>query len=458
MKRILIITINKRLLLYLALYLVLSVVTILTASTIHFTRYSQAFRNNDVKNIKELEKENSKLKDLFSSFILKDQKIIYEDEPLPSFPLSKVIAEGVETKFRILSDDLQYLRPLYDPDWKGAYFRGWLYLPHKNIEARHRIFAFSLGLSMNYDIFGSLGFSPSVIVDAHKNINFLIYGFHVNSIKVFQNQVALVGEPMQIGAQIISIVQNDLLPEGVDTKDFLFQLSTPKGYEVDFLKYNIIRYEYLMKQIKEHTAHPSFAREDESKALEKLLKENAVLKQELSFFIPYNDEAITQQNCYDMFNNQDEIADLSFLIKQGREIPFSYNYKNPQYKRPLYDPLWKTNYKRKWCYIPKQIELNLHKLLTIPQNRENQYDFFGTLGFHEDFKAIKSDQYGFHIYNFVVSKAIVYKNQLFFIGVPSRTGVEIVTINHYNMKDYKNYLVRLVTPDNSEIDCTIFHQ
>lgn len=475
MKRVLIITVNKKGLIYLSLCLLVFFTTIVTVTVVHFNRNSQVFNNREVDGILEMEKENSTLKNLLSSFLPEEQKTIFEDErrniflntgitpptPLPTSPLSKVIAQGVETKFRILSDDPQYLRPIYSPHWKGAYYRGWLYLPYKNIEARHRIFAFSLGASMNYDISGSLGYSPksspNAPVDNHRNINFLIYGFDIKDVKVFQNQVALLGEPKQTGAQIVSIVQNDLLPEGVDTKEFLFQLSTPKGYEVDFLNHNIIRYEYLMKQIEEHTV-PSFADETENKSLEKLLKENAALKRELTFFIPQQDELIHHQVSEGFSNDTGDPSNTSAAIQQGKKIPFVFNYNHPQYKRPLYSPLWKTNYKRKWAYIPKQVESNMHRLHIIPQGQDLRYDFFGILGFHGNYQPVKSDQYGFLIYNFDVSKAIVYKNQLIFIGVPSRTGAEILSIEHDNLKDYKNYLVRLVTPDNSEFDCTVLTQ
>jgi hypothetical protein len=379
--------------------------------------------------------------------------------PLSAFPLSKVITQGIETKFSILLDDPKYLRPIYDPDWRGAYYRGWLYLPEKNIEARHRIFAFSLGGSENYDITGSLGFKPETnerfYKDNHRNINLIIYSFNIEAVRVFQNQVALIGNPKQTGTQVVSIVQNELLPEGIDTKDFLFQLCTPKGYEIDFLHHNIIRYEHLMKEIEEHTVHPSFNEQNECKSLERLLRENTALKQELTFFIPEQDELISHRVCDDLQNNTVEASDIAALIQRGKKIPFVLNYKNPQYKRPLYSPLWKTNYKRMWAYIPKQIESNMHRLHIISQSQDARYDFFGTLGFHERYLKIQSGYYGLLVYNFDVSQVVLSKNQLLLLGIPSRTGVEVLSINPSNLKHSENYFVKLITLDNYQMDCKI---
>ena len=467
--RILIIPIHRKLLACLVLCLLVLTCTV-AAAVIHHNKYSQVFSDEDAHRL-EIEKENSTLKNLFSSLLPNEQKTLFEDEyrnmfvntgisppsPLPAVPLSEVIARGFDTRFRILSHDPEYTRPVYDPYWRGAYFRGWLYLPDKNIEARHRIFAFSLGGSANYDIFGSLGYHPeslaSAPIDNHRNINFLIHGFNVNGVKVFGNQVALVGKPKETGAQIVSIVQNDLLPEGVDTKSFLFQLSTPKGYEIDFLNQNILRYEYLMKEIEQHTVHPASVEENKSGSMEKMLRENAALKQELAFFIPQEDELIHQQLCEDTNMAKDDALDISAAVRQGKKLPFRSNYKNPRYKRPLYSPLWKTNYKRKWAYIPAQVESNLHNLHIIPQSSEARYDFFGTLGFYEKHPPVQQGCHGILVYNFDVSQAVVYKNNLFLLGSPSRSGAEVLSIASLDSGNGEGFFARLITPDGYQIDC-----
>lgn len=467
MKRILIITVNKKAFVRLALYLSVGIAMLAIAAAVHF-RYSQVFNTAEAADLSEIEKENSTLRSLLPSLLPKEQKTILEDEhrnifmntdivppPLPASSLSSVIALGAEIRFRILTDDPEYLRPVYDPDWKGFYFRSWLYLPYKNLEARHRIFAFSLGGSANFDIFGSLGYgpesTPNAPIDNHRNINFLIYGFKVKNVRVFQNQVAIIGKPEQTGAQVVSIVQNDLLPEGVETKDFLFQLSTPEGYEVDYLTHGIIRYEYLMKQIQEHTVHPAFANGTANRSSEKLLLENAALKQELAFFVPIRDQLVFHQTCKYPLN--DDPSAIASAVQQGKEIPFIFNYKNPQYKRPLYSPSWKTNYKRNWAYIPAQIESNMHRLHVIPQSQAAQYDFFGSLAFHEKHPPVRPGYLSLFIYNFNVSQVLLSENHFLLLGVPSRTGAEIISMKPLTIKGYKSYSASLITPDNYQIDC-----
>ncbi|HEX9060372.1 MAG TPA: hypothetical protein VF941_09345 [Clostridia bacterium] len=460
MKKILIITTHRKLI-CLSLCFILPALVMLAILFAYFNKCSMV-SNNQITPL-ELEKENSRLNKLISSITPEEQKDFFEDErrnmittntqvpssPLPVSPLGKVISHGTDIKFRVLYDDTKYLRPLYDPSWKDTYYRSWLFLPHKNLEARHNIFAYSLGASANYDIFGSLGFDPNVPLDNHHNINFLVYGFEVQGIKAYENQVALIGEPKQAGAQIISIVQNDLLPEGVNTKDFVFQLSTPKGYEIDYLSHSIIRYEYLMDKIKESTVGAFHAIDQDKGSLsEELLSKNTALKKELSYYIPLKDEIIPKQS----YKTTDSIH---AILKSGHKIPFHTNFKGSMYKWPLYSPSWKENYKRSWCYVPKQIEYNLHRLLIIPQSKEKQQDFFGMLGFHEKYEHIKSNQYGFMIYRFNVSGAIAYKNQVLFIGTPSRTGAQIVSIDRNSIDGYTEYIIQLVTPDNFEIDSNV---
>lgn len=414
-----------------------------------------------------------KLKNLLDSLIHQEQKIVYEKDdrivhnyahftpppPLSESKLSKVVRNGEGVRFRFLYNEPLYLRPIFDPSWKSTFYRGWLDIPVKNMEAHHKIFAFSIGGSANYDIVGSLGYSPKsppiAPLDNHRNINLLIFCFNVRNVKTFEDQVALIGEPKQAGAQIVSIVQDDLLPPGVNKKDFLFQLSTSGGYEIDFIRNNVIRYEYLMQIIKENTVGAFDPLENEYKSQEKLLIENAALKKELSYFIPLKDEIIRQKTCDSVLGSQTESDNLQSIIPGGEKIPFSYNYINPVYKRPLYDPSWNANYKRMWCYIPKQVEYNLHRLLVVPKNKENEKDFFGTLGFHEKFQPIKPEQCGLMVYNFNVSDVKLYNNQLILVGTPSRAGAQIVTISRSNLKAYGEYRVRLVTPDNSEVDCNI---
>jgi hypothetical protein len=147
--------------------------------------------------IASLEKDNSKLKGILKSILPENNRVIYEDQyrnrfinarghtpaSFKTFPLQEVLKKGMDTKFNVLSNDPYYLRLIYDPSWKGAYYRGWLNLPNKNIDARHRLFIYPSGASSIYDFTGTLGIDNGTAVNYHKNINFLIYGFDFSLLK-----------------------------------------------------------------------------------------------------------------------------------------------------------------------------------------------------------------------------------------------------------------------------------
>ena len=94
-------------------------------------------------------------------------------------PQPDAVKNGTDIAFQILHDDTGYRRVIYSPDWKDAYFRGWLYLPNKIIQARHSLFIYSTGASANYDLAGELAFEQGVPMDNHRNINFLVFDFKV---------------------------------------------------------------------------------------------------------------------------------------------------------------------------------------------------------------------------------------------------------------------------------------
>jgi len=407
------------------------------------------------EDVGELQRENEKLKGILGSLLPGGQKIIYENpyrsykEYKPSFhttSLREVVAKGEEISFKKLWENPDYLRPLYDSSWKGFYFRGWTYLPQKAQEARHRLFTFPFGLSSIFDFEGSLGFEESVPFDYHKNIVFLIYKFDVKKVKILGHQIALIGEPRRYGAQVVTALQDDLLPMGIDKSEFLIQLSTPKAYEIDFLYDSAIRYEYLKKQIEQNTVRSSYIEAD----IKRLKSENALLKDELSKYIPLEEGVIKEQHCKQ--NSSLKTLDIETVQENGEILPFKINYQNKDYRRPIYNPLWKKYYKMGWSYIPQKVCENLHTLFIIPKEPDRRADFLGSLGFSEEYKPVQNSDVGFLIYNFTVRKVVVFTNQIIITGTPSRTGAEIISISKQFLKGRGKYFVQLATPDNWEID------
>lgn len=213
-------------------------------------------------NINVIIDEDEPLMEFIDYILPKEKTTMYENEtrlsnnekpPFEAIPLKEVLDKGSNIKFSTLYNNKKYSRPIYTPAWRDFYYRGWLYMPTKISEARHKIFMYPLGDSSAFDFKGNISFNENVACDSHRNINLLIYDFNVKAIKEYKNQIALVGEPARTGASVISIVQDNLLPSGVNEKLFLIQLSTPEGYEEDFIYGNAIKYDYLKKTIEENS-------------------------------------------------------------------------------------------------------------------------------------------------------------------------------------------------------------
>ncbi len=426
--------------------------------------------------ISSLEKENSRLGGILKHLAPDEEKIVFEDEyrniylnaqgaVLPQvdvLPLPEIVRKGMDVNFEVLAYSPGYMRPLYDPDWKGFFFRGWLQIPDKNIDARHRLFIFPFGGSSNFDFSGSQGlslkFNKDASINYHKKTNFLVYNFNITGVRKLGHQAVLIGEPARTGAQAAAVIQDDLLAEGENKADFLFHMATPAGYELDYCYGHVIRYAHLLKQIEENTVKASETEIDNGFArLEKLLDENLSLKKELSCYVPLEDERITSERCKPYPPDFPlEAPDIKTVRTGGKELAFKVSCRLTGYRRPVYDPRWLENKKRRWAYIPKQVCLSLQKLFIIPYGPEELHDLFGMLGFREEYQPVKEDENAFLIYNFQVSRAVVHSNQLLLIGKPSRSGAEIITITRSSVPE-GNYIVRLVTPDDCEVDYTLLY-
>jgi hypothetical protein len=343
------------------------------------------------------------------------------------------------------------MRPTYDSSWKDFYFRYWLYLPDKITNAHHKIFVYPFGGSSNFDFIGDQSFK-AVSIDFHRNINFLIYNFDVDSIRQYENQVVFIGRPERKGAQVISIVQDSLLSDDSNTKDLLFQLSTPSGYEIDLIYGDAIKFDYLKKVIEENTVNTTSLSSSNIMTLEQLQKENSLLKKELSNFVPIEDNIVlTKQSCRDSLDNDmSKSKDLETVIESGEEIDLDIVNENPTYIRPIYDPIWKKNYTKGWAYVPTKICENMHILFPIPSHMDEQADFFHNLSIKPI--SINNDKKGILLFDFTPQKVYKKGNQLAIVGIPNRLGSTIMTIDTSELKKNCSYLVQLSTPDFQEID------
>lgn len=418
--------------------------------------------------VEELEAENKKLRSLITGILPKENKLLYE-QPYrlyyktfadPTVPIHDVLSKGRGVAFNNDYTDECYKRPMYNSGWRDFYFRGWLDIDAKVEDAHHRLFVFLYGGSSNFDFGGNQGIGElGVVVDYHRYINFLIYNFHVTDVKVFKNQVAIVGEPRRQGIEVVSILQDHLLEEGVDKKHLLFQLSTPKGYGIDDIVYQVYNYEYLMEEIRKHTVRQTFISISVDKTVQELEQDNRDLRKDLSYYIPLEEDVIiTDQNCRLTINQRlaNNINKLSIVKDHGTPIQHQRVYQNPEFQRPTYNPLWKKHLQEGWAYIPTKICENSHNLFVLPSNVTERQSFLQKQSLHDPIEL--SDQ-GTYIlmFNFTPQEIIQYKEQIIILGTPSRTGAHIISLHIEGIKKYPSYLIQLVTPDLYEIDYTILH-
>jgi hypothetical protein len=193
---------------------------------------------------------------------------------------------------------------------------------------------------------------------------------------------------------------------------------------------------------------------DKNNNFDRLINENLYFKKQLSYFIPSDDTLITGEDVKPIPPNFPfDAPDIKSVRSKGKKVSYHVNFNNKEYRRPIYDPNWVDNLKKRWCYVPRQVYLNSYRLFPIPEKSD---DLFEGFSFHETFQPIKTYESGFLIYKFTVSDVIVYDNQILLSGTPIRNGAQIITINRANLQNNKDYLVRIVTQDNEEIDYAIF--
>lgn len=430
------------------------------------SEWVEVINTNDKSIMDQLKLENEKLQGILSSILPIEQKVIYENPyrlyhgktfTETTVPLLELMDKGKEIHFKQLHYIDQYKRPMYDSGWRSFYFRRWLYLPYKIANAHHRMFIFPFGASSNFSFAGQQGIR-NFSVDFHRNINLLIYNFHVEDIKLYNNQVALIGEPKREGMQVVSIIQDDLLNQGVNTKDLLFQLTTPKGYEIDYIVGKVTNYDYMMEQIEKNTVRQTFINISVDKTLEELEQENIDLKKDLSYYIPMDqDTFITSQNCRPPMDNIiSKSVDISTAKEQGTPIQYQTIYQKPDFKRPLYDPIWKEYIHQGKTLVPDKICENIHNLFIIPTNPEEQKSFLQNLSIHDKISMDSSKGSSYILlFNFQPQQVIQHEQQIIILGTPTRKGAYIISLGGEIISSYKEYLIQLVTPDLMEIDYNV---
>lgn len=178
-------------------------------------------------------------------------KIVRSESPVgksDDIPVFDVIAEGNRVPFKKVYENLSWVRADYQPYWYSKP-GNWSSVPDRIHSAYHRLFA-TVGTNglWNETLYDSGivetadKFTLPVFDDNPANtIAVVAFQHHITDVVVFNNQVVLMGTPMRTGMQVIALDKRDLFGSGSgevaasnNSREYLFQLSTPDGYELDY--------------------------------------------------------------------------------------------------------------------------------------------------------------------------------------------------------------------------------
>ena len=454
---VIVITNRKKLIIsIIAITFIIAASVIIT--NINFPKTKPAF-NIKVVDAMTPQKENKYLKDILTSIIPSTANILFEDgsrnigNPYQSdnigVPVSEVFKNGNSVPYKTVYLNEDYLRPIYDASWKDAYFRGWLYLPRKIISARHTLFTYHGGASNIFDIEGELGFYPNISIDNINDINFLIYNCSIDTVNIYNQQIVISGRTTKKGAEIIAV---DLDKTALDrSKDLFVQLCTPNGYELDYQKVR------LNDNYEDYGPVQDSFSSSETADDSKLTKENKLLDEELTHFISNSGKSVYFQynGSYQTSNVLNTNIDLEDALKYMTPINYTSLYNNKNFRCPVFHPEWREHYDREWCYIPRKMYINMKRIFVLPENKEVTNDLCGELGFFDKFPAAEKNQVAFMVNNFIVQSIGIYDDNILVTGVPSRTGMHVITIPKNKLIKNTEYALRLVTKDECEIDVDV---
>lgn len=193
----------------------------------------------------ELRQRLSKLEPASPVKIVRSEKSVVSSDDLP---VVDVIAEGTRVPFKKVYENLSWVRADYQPYWYSKP-GNWSSVPDRIHSSYHRLFA-TVGTNglWNETLYDSGileaadKFTLPVFDDNPSNtIAVVTFQHHITDVVVFNNQVVLMGTPMRTGLQVIAIDKRDLFNSGSgevmtrnSSQEYLFQLSTPDGYELDY--------------------------------------------------------------------------------------------------------------------------------------------------------------------------------------------------------------------------------
>lgn len=165
-----------------------------------------------------------------------------------TLPAISVMAEGTMIPFTTVYHDNTWVRPDYEPYWHSNTGQ-WSNLPGRIRSSYHRLFV-TLGTKSlwNETIHesGIAELADQMKLSLDKNhpgdtIAVVALQHEIFDVVVLNNQVILIGAPSRTGVQVLAIQKQDLvqsisgeLEAQNASQEYLFQLITPDGYEIDY--------------------------------------------------------------------------------------------------------------------------------------------------------------------------------------------------------------------------------
>lgn len=159
-----------------------------------------------------------------------------------------------------------------------------------------------------------------------------------------------------------------------------------------------------------------------------------------------------------------KVLPISLVQKNGIKVPFVTVYKDLNWQRPAYDPVWHSSSWR-WSYVPLNMAYQQHIVYSYQGGLSWWYDLSsylalpggtgGSSPIHEYAFTIKYPYVvRLIVFNFNITSIKYYKNQILVYGEPLRKGLTVVDFDTKNFPNSKK-LLQLATPDGYELDFLI---
>lgn len=159
-----------------------------------------------------------------------------------------VLAEGTRLPFTTVYEDQAWIRPDYEPYWHSKPGL-WSSIPDRIHSSYHHLF-----IATGTDGLWSEATHDSGIVEIEDKIKLPVYEdqpentvaiialqHQITDVLVFNNHIVLLGTPSRTGIQVLAFNKRDIINSisgevfaQKNSQNYLFQLTTPDGYEVDY--------------------------------------------------------------------------------------------------------------------------------------------------------------------------------------------------------------------------------